>query len=257
MPLKLYKLLFKQSFQEFLIYRTTAISTIIFGLIFFFIELLTGYIYFDNSDTIYGWTRNDYLLLVSTATTITYLYQFLFVVAHENLSSKIIDGELDYVVLKPVNSLLYYVLNRVDFASCVNLLVSLIFQVRFLLNYQLTLPKILVHVIAILLGTYFLFIINQLIISVSFWKDRASKLFGIPEYLVEVSSRPGDIYPKSIRAIFNWLIPILLSINLPVLIIKGNGDYYPIFYLILVNITGTLFITYVWKKGMEKYNSSN
>ena len=85
MNFRLYKKFLSHSFQEFLIYRSTAIVTIVFGLIFFLAEFIAGVIYFDYTETIYGWIKNDYLLLISVASVISYGYQFLFTVAHENL----------------------------------------------------------------------------------------------------------------------------------------------------------------------------
>ena len=64
MNFRLYKKFLSHSFQEFLIYRTTAIVTIVFGLIFFLAEFIAGVIYFDYTETIYGWAKNEYLLLI-------------------------------------------------------------------------------------------------------------------------------------------------------------------------------------------------
>ena len=108
MNFRLYKKFLSHSFQEFLIYRTTAIVTIVFGLIFFLAEFIAGIIYFNYTETIYGWVKNDYLLLISVASVISYGYQFLFTVAHENLYEFILGGELDYILIRPVNSFLFY-----------------------------------------------------------------------------------------------------------------------------------------------------
>ena len=42
MNFRLYKKFISHSFQEFLIYRSTAIVTIVFGLIFFLAEFIAG-----------------------------------------------------------------------------------------------------------------------------------------------------------------------------------------------------------------------
>lgn len=257
MNFRLYKKFLSHSFQEFLIYRSTAIITIVFGLIFFLAEFIAGVIYFDYTETIYGWVKNDYLLLISVASVISYGYQFLFTVAHENLYEFILDGELDYILIRPVNSFLFYSLYRVDFPSLINLFIALCFQVFMLTKYSLNLFIIIEFTISILLSIYLVFLLNQIVITISFWKEHSSAIMGIPEYLIDFSSRPKSIYPKSIQFALIYIVPILLSINLPVLIVKGEASALSIFYIFLFDLFGTIFAIFLWKKGLKKYVSAN
>ena len=197
MNFRLYKKFLSHSFQEFLIYRFTAIVTIVFGLIFFLAEFIAGVIYFDYTETIYGWVKNDYLLLISVASVISYGYQFLFTVAHENL-------------------------------------------------YEF-----------IFLSIYLVFLLNQIVITISFWKEHSNAIMGIPEYLIDFSSRPKSIYPKSIQFVLIYIVPILLSINLPVLVVKGEASVLSILYIFLFDLLGTVFAIFLWKKGLKKYVSAN
>lgn len=76
--LKLYSKLLSQSFQELLMYRLTGVTSVVFGLLFFSIELLTGWLLFSYTDSIIGWSRTDYFLLIITGTLITNGYQMFF-----------------------------------------------------------------------------------------------------------------------------------------------------------------------------------
>ena len=257
MSLKLIKKLVSHSFQETMIYRQTAIITLIFGLLFFGIELIAGFVYFQYTDNVLGWTYHDYLLLISTATIVTYLYQTIFVVAHENLADTIVEGELDYTILRPVNSFLFYVLYRIDITSLINLLISIIIHIYILSKYSINIWSIILHVFSILLATYFVFILNQLAVSISFWKERSSKIVAVPEYLVDFASRPAPIYPGGIRFILTWVLPILTAINSPVLIIRDDYNYNFLIWTITVNILGSFLMNYVWKKGLKQYASAN
>ena len=57
-----------------------------------------------------------------------YLYRTVFVVAHENVADTIVEGELDDTFVRPLNSLLFYVLYRVDITSAINLLIRALFH---------------------------------------------------------------------------------------------------------------------------------
>lgn len=257
MSFKLLRRLYSQSLQEFLIDRYTALLTFVFGILFFSLEVITGIIFFEHTDNIMGWTRNDYLLLVSTASFISFLYQTLFVASHENLTETIIEGELDHILLKPVNSFLFYALYRLDFPSLMNLIVALVAQMYFLQFYDFTVWQLLSFAAAILLATYLLFLLNQLAVSVSFWKEKARSILGLPEYVMDFASRPLVIYPSPIRFIFTWVVPLMIGVNLPVLIMKGQSYLGNLLFLLVVDVLGTILALYVWRKGVDRYVSAN
>lgn len=257
MSYKLFLKLVNHSFQEFLIDRFTAFMTFVFGFLFFALEILAGFVFFEQTDNILGWTRTDYLLLVSTASTISFLYQTFFVVSHEYLAEAIIEGELDYAFLRPVSSLYYFALYRLDIPSLMNLVMCMACQIYFMQFYNVSFVQGVLFVVATLLAAYFVFILNQLAVSLSFWVEKASSVQGIPEYLVEMSSRPFVIYPNVIRFMFTWLVPVLIGINLPILIVKNDTYFAYLIALCMGCLLGTYAIVKVWAKGIEQYISAN
>ena len=164
---------------------------------------------------------------------------------------------MDYILIRPVNSFLFYSFYRVDFPSLINLFIALCFQVFMLTKYSLNLFIIIEFAISILLSIYLVFLLNQIVITISFWKEHSSAIMGIPEYLIDFSSRPKSIYPKSIQFALIYIVPILLSINLPVLIVKGEASALSILYIFLFDLLGTIFAIFLWKKGLKKYVSAN
>ncbi|WP_421038848.1 ABC-2 family transporter protein [Streptococcus hyointestinalis] len=257
MSFTLWKKLVSHSIQEVLINRQTAVITFVLGSLFFALEMIAGFVFFEYTDTLLGFTRQDYLLLIATSSTITFLYQTLFVISHEHLAETILEGELDATLLKPVDSFWYFALYRLDIPSFCDLIISVMIQIYFLLSYKLEWSQIVFFIISILLATYLLFLLNQLAVSVVFWRDNANSVLGLPEYLMEFSSRPLTIYPSSIRFILTWGIPILISINLPVLIVKGESYMVYLVFLVIVDVLGTFMARWVWKKGVERYHSAN
>ncbi|MFK8243473.1 MULTISPECIES: ABC-2 family transporter protein [unclassified Facklamia] len=257
MTIKLFKTLISHSIQELLINRQTAMISFILGLIFYLLEVVAGIVFFEQTDTMLGWSRQDYLVLVTTASTISFLYQTLFAVSHENLTEVILEGELDHSIIRPVDSFWYYALYRLDFSSALNLLVSSGVLVYLLKDYSLTIEQTMMFILAILLAAYCLFLLNQLAVSVSFWKDNANSIIGLPEYLMEFSSRPLVVYPGAVRFIFTWCIPLLIGVNLPVLIIRQESYWLNLVYLVIVNLLGTYFVRFVWDKGLKQYVSAN
>ena len=103
---KIISSIWKQSIEEFLIYRATSLITFILAVVFLLIELFVGDIYFSNSENV-NWTRNQYFILITFMNSATYIYNFFFVIGHENLVEDILEGELDYNLIRPVYSYWY------------------------------------------------------------------------------------------------------------------------------------------------------
>lgn len=257
MTFKLWRKLVSQSIQEMLIDRKSAALVFLIGILFFGVEIIAGVVFFEQTETILNWTKTDYLLLVSTASSISFMYQTLFVISHENLTEYILEGELEPFLLKPVNSLLYFVLNRIDISSFFNWLICLGVQVYFIQNYSMNVLRLVLFAFTMLLAVILIFILNQLAVSLSFWVEDADSILGVPEYLVEFSSRPMVIYPKGIRFFFTWFVPILMGLNLPVLIAKGDSYQTYLLLLMALDSLGLLAVYYVWKAGLKRYVSAN
>ena len=257
MTKKLYQIFLSHSLQETLIYRSTSIFIVTFGIMFFAIELIAGTVYFEYTDSILGWTKYDYYMLICTSNMIQSGYQLFFSSAHESLSEKIMEGELDYIFIRPVNSFLYYALYRMDIPSIINFTLATIMQIVMMRKGSYSVMQIICFAVFILLGIWFLFLINQIVVMTAFWKEKSNKLLGVPEYLVDAATRPKDMYPNIIKYLLIWIIPVFTTINGPIDILKNNYEIKAFLWYFLYLIIFS-FLTYrMWLKGLEKYKSAN
>ncbi|BBM36461.1 ABC transporter permease [Pseudoleptotrichia goodfellowii] len=257
MNMKVYKIMISNSIQQMLIYRTTSLLIVVFGLIFYLFELFSGFVYFKYTDNIMGWTKWDYFSLITTATIIMYGYNFFFVWGDSTLDEEILEGKLDYIFLRPINSFWYYSLYRIDFPSLINILAGIGVQSYIIYKEKVGGLQILMYIVSVIMGVWFIFLFNHLTVTVAFWKERANELTWVPEILTDFSSRPASIYPKIIRFLMIWIIPILTSINLPVDILRGKVNIMSMLWYILFLIVFTTAVYKMWYAGIKKYQSSN
>lgn len=255
--LKLYSKLLSQSFQELLMYRLTGVTSVVFGLLFFSIELLTGWLLFSYTDNIIGWSRTDYFLLIITGTLITNGYQMFFSVAHENLAFDILEGNLDYIFIRPVSSFWFYSFFRFDFASLINFIVVLSGLLLIFQQLTVTWGAMLLYFIWLLGSCWFLFLMNHLVVMVTFWYERSTKILGLPEYVTDMTTRPKVIFPQGLAFILTWLSPFLIAINGPVEVLKGQFSYWQLGFFTCYLLILTRMCLIIWQKGLKKYQSTN
>ena len=256
MNLKIYKSMLSNSIQRVLIYRTTSILIVVFGLLFYFIEMFSGMVYFSYTDNILGWTKWDYFSLVTTATIIRYGYTFFFIWGSD-LSYTIVQGKLDYTLLRPLNSFWYYAFYMADFPSLINVILGVIVQGWIISRQHVGFFQIIMYILFVIIGIWFQFLMFNFSNMISFWVDKAEQILWIPETLSETSSQPASIYPKWIRCFLMWLLPILTSFNLPVDIIRGKVNIINMLWYVGFVAVFTIANYSIWYAGLKKYQSSN
>ena len=256
MNLKIYKAMLSNSIQRILIYRTTSILIVVFGLLFYFIEMFSGMVYFSYTDNILGWTKWDYFSLITTATIIRYGYTFFFIWGSD-LSYTIVQGKLDYTLLRPLNSFWYYAFYMADFPSLINVILGIIVQGWIIFKYHIGFFQVIMYIIFVIIGIWFQFLMFNFSNMISFWVDKAEQILWIPETLSETSSQPASIYPKWIRCLLMWLLPILTSFNLPIDIIRGKVNVVNMLWFVGFVGAFTIANYRIWHAGLKKYQSSN
>ena len=256
MNMKIYKAMLSNSIQRILIYRTTSILIVVFGLLFYFIEMFSGTVYFSYTDNILGWTKWDYFSLITTATIIRYGYTFFFIWGSD-LSYTIVQGKLDYTLLRPLNSFWYYAFYMADFPSLINVILGIIVQGWIISRQHVGFFQVIMYILFVIIGIWFHFLMFNFSNMISFWVDKADQILWIPETLSEISSQPASIYPKWIRCFLMWLLPILTSFNLPVDIIRGKVNIINMLWYVGFVAVFTIANYRMWNAGLKKYQSSN
>ena len=257
MNLKIYKAILSNSIQRVLIYRTTSILIVVFGLLFYFVEMLSGMVYFSYTDNILGWTKWDYFSLITTAAIIQHSYNFFFIWGTSDLSINIIQGKLDYTLLRPLNSFWYYALYMADFPSLVNVIPGIIVQGWIISKYHTGFFQVIMYIAFVIIGIWFQFLVCNFSNMITFWVDKADQILWIPETLAEISSRPASIYPKWIKYFLMWILPILTSFNLPIDIIRGKVNVVNMLWYAGFVGAFTIANYRIWHAGLKKYQSSN
>ena len=256
MNMKIYKAMLSNSIQRILIYRTTSILIVVFGLLFYFIEMFSGMVYFSYTDNILGWTKWDYFSLITTASIIRYGYTFFFIWGSD-LSYTIVQGKLDYTLLRPLNSFWYYAFYMADFPSLINVIPGIIVQGWIISRQHVGFFQVIMYILFVIIGIWFHFLMFNFSNMISFWVDKADQILWIPETLSEISSQPASIYPKWIRCFLMWLLPILTSFNLPIDIIRGKVNMVNMLWYAGFVAVFTIANYRIWHAGLKKYQSSN
>lgn len=177
---------------------------------------------YGNVTEINGWTRHQFFVFMATGMIINTLVEAFFMPNCTEFSELIRNGNLDFVLLKPVDPQFLVSLEKVNVGTLSHLLLS-----GGLLCYGLsglsTVPNwqaILGYLLLIPLSVAFLYSLMLSMAATSVWFGRNQGLYEFWFYITIFSRYPRDIYAGSFAAdvlsmAFSFLLPILLVVTVP------------------------------------------
>lgn len=221
---------------------------------FIFINVMYG-----QAAQIVGWTKWDMVVLVGTNHVITQLFEAFFYDNCTKLVDQIRQGDLDFNLIKPINTQFLVSLRYTDYASMLNssLGLGIIFYGLHRLGAGLSLEGALLFAALVANGILIYYSILFTLSVWTFWIGRSNNLMELYWQFGQFSRYPGDIYPWLLRHLLMTLIPMLVVSTFPAAVLvhklQGGLSYYG-FALGLVFFA---FTVWIWNRGLKRYRSAS
>lgn len=180
------------------------------------------------------------------------LYGTFFAWSHDRMSEIILDGSLDFLLLRPINTFYSLSFGELDISSLFSLPVA-IFIVCFAINKL----KIIITGMLFLQMLVYIFLLFNLISLTALFSEGLSDILPFAENLIEFGSRPTKQYKGFISRFINTALPILAALNTPALfILNGKLAFSDIIRLLIVLLI-LIFSNYlVWTFGIKRYRGT-
>lgn len=257
--LKLYYFLVKYNLSRDLQFRSDFWISVIARVVWFFISVSFFYIIYRHTITINGWTYYQSLLLISFFEfTESFLYVF-FIANLSQMPTYINDGELDFVLLKPVDAQFFTSFRYFSLASALNLLppTVLFFIATNKLGTSFSFEQLTVFVVAFFSSIIILYSVWFITVISLFW---LAKIYEIHEFFLSLfrfMRFPTSIYEGAVRNFFTFVMPIIFTIAVPVQVILNSIDLKRVAILPILAIITFVVARTVWKLGLKRYSSAS
>jgi ABC-2 type transport system permease protein len=245
----------KASFRVFLISR---ISLVIFlsGKIIRFLFFM-GFLYmiFLRTNILVNYQFWHVLLFYLTFNLIDSTTQMLFREVYR-FRVKLINGNFDHMLLKPINSLFYVLFAWTDLLDLITLVPLIILIIIVFLH----IPHI--NIIGILL--YILLIINALLIAMTFHifvlslailTSNVDNTIMLYRELTGLGKLPIDIYTEPFRSFITFILPIGIMMSFPVKVVLGLLELKFIIYSFIFTALLLFLSIGFWNLSLRKYTS--
>jgi len=257
--IRLHLLYLKISYKHLSVYRTSSLLTILFSIVFLIAEILTVNVYYEFSDRIGDWDINSFYILLGSFNIMTGLYTYLFEIAHDDFAYKIRYGELDTDLIKPIDAQAFLAIRKVDYASLFNLPIPLWLVYKGItgLDIQISIFDIFFFMLIVAIGVLLVYLINQFSVNFSFWFTDASNLVSVSDQVVQLGSKPLQVYPRLIQFGFSYIVPVILCTNMSVAALRHDLHASNLIILVLATALFFLIVRWQWKLGLRRYSSAS
>jgi ABC-2 type transport system permease protein len=240
-------------------YRVHFLTTIGVGLVELFLALLPIWLLFGYADELNGWSRAQVVALVG-------LFQFtmgvLAAVVGPNLSRMtdyISRGELDIVLIRPVNGQFYLTFRWFQPAELGKALTGLAVLVLGLLRAG-TVPgpeQVLQAALLVLAGLVLLTCAWSALVYLAFWVQSVGPISDVFLEVTRAGQYPLPFFPPVVRAFFTFVVPMGFATTFPAQALAGELGWEVVLGGLVLAVLAVALIRAYWKFGLRFYSSAS
>ncbi|HXU75329.1 MAG TPA: ABC-2 family transporter protein [Methylomirabilota bacterium] len=258
--LGIYGALWKNSVSREMTFKSNFLMWIVVELLWFCLQLSFIGVLYLHTDNIRSWTKWEVVLLIGGSHLIQQMFQAFFLINCTNLSELIRTGKLDFLLLLPVNTRFVVSLRQMDLGAFVNAVFAIAVMVYSARQIPLvpTVGQVLGFLVLGLCGVLIHYSLMFLLASISFWTVRAQGIVWGYYNLFNIARLPDEAFRGLFKALFTFVIPMLLVSNVPVRVL-ANKLTSPGPLLQLVGMAAGCFLVseWGWRASIRRYTSAS
>jgi ABC-2 type transport system permease protein len=169
-------------------------------------------------------------------------------------------GKLDFLLLLPVNTRFVVSLRQMDLGAFVNAVFAIAVMVYSARQIPLvpTVGQVLGFLVLGLCGVLIHYSLMFLLASISFWTVRAQGIVWGYYNLFNIARLPDEAFRGLFKALFTFVIPMLLVSNVPVRVLANKlTSPGPLLQLVGMAVACFLVSEWGWRASIRRYTSAS
>lgn len=257
--LRVYRQLLYMNFMVLVIYRSNFINSMLATVGWGLFSLYSVVILTAKTTEIFGWSRNELLLLNGYYGLIIGVFHVLLSRNLERFSSVIHNGQLDSILIKPMDSQFMLSLWMVNYTSLARIIIAgwYVWYMGGVLHIQLTLLSAIEFIALSITSLILLYAIWYTVVSCTIWFTKLSNVVELMYNITGMARYPQEMYTQLAWYLFAFILPLTLLITTPAKIYLGHGSLWDIFQLVCFSTIFFVLSRKFWKFALRYYTSAS
>ncbi|MGI5897701.1 MAG: ABC transporter permease [Candidatus Dojkabacteria bacterium] len=213
---------------------------------------------FSDSDMYVGWSRSEAYLVMGIWNLLNYVGWGLFGVNLLNLENKVVDGSLDYVLLKPIS--VAWLSSFADF-FIYNFITSfsgvILISYYIIVNWSsLTFLNLFYGFLSLCIGMLIWYFVYLIFASFTISSPR-NGLLAVAKEILGMSKYPVNIFGNVGTVLFYTIIPLAFLTTVPARFLIDSMSVSYIGCGIIVVVVLYMIAKILWRWNIRKYGSAS
>ena len=209
-------------------FRGNFLITVMTRALWFCSQILLFKIIFHNVQHITpGWNEYQYFAFMATGMLINAVIEAVFMPNMAHFSELIRTGNLDFALLKPIDTQFLISFEKMDLAMLNQILLSIGLLIYAISNLptgtevRVTAGSVALYMLFVVVGVTILYSLMISLASTAIWFGRNQGLYDFWFYITVFARYPRSIYQTAtpagdvIRFVFTFILPILVVVTVP------------------------------------------
>lgn len=257
--IKLFGYFLRFSFSKAMEFRIDFFFRIAMDIFFYAVNILFFEVVFLHTPLLGGWNENQMMIFIAGFLIIDALSMTFFANNLWWLSTFINRGDLDYYLIRPVNSLFFLSLRDFAANSFMNLALAFCILGWAVSRYEgsWTWAQVLFYVLLLINGTYLRYCVRMLCIVPTFWIHSARGLEIVFFHMARFVERPDGIFFGPARIVLTTILPFALMASFPARLFLEGFNVRVFSTVIVTTVVFSFLLLGAWKAGLRAYSSAS
>ena len=187
------------------------------------------------------------------------VFVFFFGANTFTLNTMVVKGDLDLVLIKPVNPQFFMSFRYVCNYSLVSLIILMGLLLKLLYEYHgsISILNFSVFLFSFILGVLLFYTVEFMISCLVFWYRNFSVGGWLASEITKYSRRPDSIYTGKFRRIVFTVFPMAMITSVPARVLIFGPDIKLISAQLIITILFLFLSNFIWNRGLRLYESAS
>lgn len=213
----IYKKLLVLNALMLIAYRGNFVNSIVSSIVYGIFSIVSIVLLTSGTTRIFGWSRNEIILITTSYSIIIGFFHMIFSRNFERFSRIVNLGQLDAVLLKPIDAQFLVSFWVFNYTSIVRILIGVGATGYLLKSMHQTvgLIEIVSFIVLAVIGISILYSIWFICVTFTIWFTRLSNLIDFLYQITGFARFPQEMYRHASSYIFFFLIPLTIVVVTP------------------------------------------
>jgi len=222
-----------------------------FGFFVYFLSVVVG-----GVDNLAGYDFNAVIFFFLTFSLVDTLSQCLFREVYR-FRSHVVNGTLDFILLKPVNPLFRSLMGGPDILDFITLVPLLGALFWFMIRMQLGLAGVGLYLLFVINGMALATALHVLVLGLGVITTEVDHAMMIYRDVTGMGRMPVDVYKYPVNVILTWFLPVAAMMSFPVKVALGLLSWWGGLAAIVAGVGLLLLALEFWGYAIKQYSSAS